>query len=309
LVDPPNAAAVKKGVGFAHGTFGELLQGALRGENNHFLVTLPITRFTKVVFTLDEALDAISCDPPHKTKSLHFANQLIAHFKRRIGGHLTIRSNLPEGKGMASSSADMVATARALEASLGRLVPVELILNLLRAIEPTDGVMFPDFVSFFHRRVTLCRRLGSPSRLRILAIDEGGQVDTIAYNQRDHVFTDAEFTEYASLLEQAGTAISRNDLGLLGRVATRSAVLNQKRNPKRHLSEMLEISEETGALGVVVTHSGPCIGLLFPYQRENRNQIERAETRLRHLSNTVFSLETLGTSPLGRVVEQPARGA
>jgi hypothetical protein len=62
LVDPPNAAAVKKGVGFAHGTFGELLQGALRGENNHFLVTLPITRFTKVVFTLDEALDAISSD-------------------------------------------------------------------------------------------------------------------------------------------------------------------------------------------------------------------------------------------------------
>ena len=287
------SAGVPKGVGFAHGTFGELLQGALPGENNHFLVTLPIARFTKAVFTSAETSDQICVDPPHKTKSLDFANKLIAHFNLRLGGHLSIGSDLPEGKGMASSSADMVATARALASALGRSVPVELVLDVLRTIEPTDGVMFPDFVSFFHRRVALGRRLGFPSQLKILAIDEGGQVDTIAYNQRDHEFTDAERAEYTSLLAKAGAAISSNDLELLGYVATRSALLHQKRNPKRHLSEMLAICKESGALGVVVTHSGPCIGLLFPYQHAYERQIERAEGQLRDLVDTVFSVETL----------------
>lgn len=293
---PAWLTGVKAGVGRAHGTFGELLQGALPGDNNHFLVTLPIAKFTKAVFTPDEVSDAISVAPSHKIKSLAMAQKLIAHGKLRIGGHLSIESDLPEGKGMASSSADMVATARALASATGRSVPVERLLEILRTIEPTDGVMFPDFVAFFHRRVALCRRLGFPSRLNILAIDEGGQVDTIAYNQRHHVFTDAERAEYASLLEQAGLAISRNDLSLLGRVATRSAILHQKRNPKRYLDEMLAISKETHALGVVVTHSGPCIGLLFPCEPAYKRQIERAETRLRHLTDTVFSVLTLDAS-------------
>lgn len=296
-LQPPNARTLQEGIGVANGTFGELLQGALLGDNNHFLVTLPIQKFSRAVFTPNVATKQITVTPSNKSKSLALIQRLVDHYRLGIGGHLSIESELPEGKGLASSSADLVATARALESAMGLVIPTELILFLLRTIEPSDGVMYPEFVTFFHRKVELGRQLGFPSRLQVVAIDEGGQIDTIEYNQRNHPFTDAECAEYAELLHTIETAIRSNDLALLGRVATSSAILNQKRNPKRHLDQMLEISQETQALGVVVTHSGPCIGLLFPHEPAWQAQIEHATTLLANLTDQVFMVESLAAAP------------
>jgi len=297
-IKPPDPLILQEGIGVANGTFGELLQGALQGDNNHFLVTLPIQKFSRAVFTPNGATKRITVTPSNKSKSLALIQKLVEHYGLSIGGHLLIESELAEGKGLASSSADLVATARALESTMGCVIPTELILAILRTIEPSDGVMYPEFVTFFHRKVELGRRLGFPSRLKVLAIDEGGQIDTIEYNRRHHPFTEEECAEYAELLQTIEIAIHCNNLGLLGRVTTRSAILNQKRNPKRHLDQMLKLCKATNALGVVVTHSGPCIGLLFPHAPEHTKQIERAKTLLAKLANQVFVVESLEPQPL-----------
>ena len=288
---------IRKGIGYAHGTFGELLQGTLHGANNQFLVTLPISRFSKATFLPDPHSNELVIEPAHKIKSLDLLKRLIAHFNVDIGGRLIIESELPEGKGMASSSADMVATVRALENSFRRLISIDMLLSMLRAIEPTDGVMFPDFVSFFHRRVDLCRRFGFPSsRIKILAVDEGGQVDTVAFNQRSHEFDDDERNEYASLLEKVETAIAQNDLTTMGKIATRSAILHQDRHPKRHLEKLLQISRDTGALGVAVAHSGSCAGLLYP--EGNPAPIEKARRMLRRVTDNIFTVSSLNSDYL-----------
>lgn len=297
-IKPPDPLILQEGIGVANGTFGELLQGALQGDNNHFLVTLPIQKFSRAVFTPNGATKRITVTPSNKSKSRALIQKLVEHYGLSIGGHLLIESELAEGKGLASSSADLVATARALESMMGCVIPTELILAILRTIEPSDGVMYPEFVTFFHRKVELGRRLGFPSRLKVLAIDEGGQIDTIEYNRRHHPFTEEECAEYAELLQTIEIAIHCNNLGLLGRVTTRSAILNQKRNPKRHLDQMLKLCKATNALGVVVTHSGPCIGLLFPHAPEHTKQIERAKTLLAKLANQVFVVESLEPQPL-----------
>lgn len=296
-IKPPDLLMLQEGVGVANGTFGELLQGALPGDNNHFLVTLPIQKFSRAVFTPNDAAKGITVTPSNKSKSRTLIQKLIDHYGLGIGGHLSIESELSEGKGLASSSADLVATARALEATMGCAIPTELILAVLRTIEPSDGVMYPEFVTFFHRKVELGRQLGFPTRLKVVAIDEGGQIDTIEYNRRQRPFTHEECAEYAELLETIEAAICRNDLELLGRVATRSAILNQKRNPKRYLDQMLEISQATNALGVVVTHSGPCIGLLFPHEPAWQKQIEQAKIWLANLTDQVFVVESLEAAP------------
>ncbi len=291
------APTAQEGVGIANGTFGELLQGSLQNDDNHFLVTLPIQRFSKVVFTPDATSERITVTPSHKLKSRDLVQKLLDYYELRIGGHLSIESELPEGKGMASSSADLVAAARALASSLSHIIPTELILAVLRTIEPSDGVMYPEFVTFFHRKVELGRRLGFPSRLKIVAIDEGGQIDTIEYNQHNHLFSDDECAEYAELLQTVEAAILGNDLTLLGRVTTRSAVLNQSRNPKRHLGQMVEISKEVQALGVVGAHSGPCLGLIFPDGPAYRKRIERGIKALSQLTDNVFVVESLEGLP------------
>jgi len=261
-------------------------------DDDHFMVTLPIQKFSKVVFTPDSSSNGITVSPTHKTKSRELVQKLVECYGL-CGGHLTIESELPEGKGMASSSADLVAATRAFESTLGRAIPTQLILGFLRSIEPSDGVMYSEFVTFFHRKVELCRRLGSPSRLKVVAVDEGGQVDTIEYNQRNRLFTDSECSEYAELLQTMEEAILGNDLVSLGRVATRSAILNQRRNPKRHLDRIIEIGKEVQALGVVVTHSGPCLGLLFPDQPDCHQFIEQAKTELASVTDDVFIVESI----------------
>ena len=293
--DTPAARDLREGIGVANGTFGELLQGSLATDDRHFLVTLPVNRFSRAVFTPDPRSSIVTVAPSHKYKSLELINDLLREYRIETGGHLYVASELPEGKGMASSSADLVAVARAFESSAGCTIPTSLMLALLRSIEPTDGVMYPEFVTFYHRRVELRRRLGSPSRLRVVALDEGGRIDTIEYNHRNGHFTSEECSEYEHLLDAMESAVMANDLTLLGRVATRSAILNQKRNPKRHLDEMIEIARENGALGVVVAHSGPCLGLLFPDEPAFDDSVETARVRVMNLCGNAFVVESLET--------------
>ena len=281
------------GTGMANGTFGELLQGSLQKDTDHFLVTLPIRKFSRVVFTPDMSSKVVTVTPGHKTKSRDFVQKLIDCCQFDFGGHLSIESELPEGKGMASSSADLIAAARAVESSLDRPIPMNLILTFMRAIEPTDGVMYPEFVTFFHRRVELGCRLGAPSPLKIVAIDEGGQIDTIDYNRRNYLFTERECAEYAELLKTLESAILRDDLAELGRVTTRSSILNQERSPKRYLDRIIGIGKKVRALGVVVTHSGPCLGLIFPDAPAYQRQIGLAINALSNLTDNVFVVDSL----------------
>ena len=286
--------SVLQGTGFAHGTFGELLQGALPGPENHFLITLPIHRFSRTTLTVHPEHTSLCVTPSRKVKAARLAELLLHRLGRPERGHLHIESQLPEGKGLASSSADLVATARAIFSAHGRPVDEELLLDLLREIEPTDGVMYSDCVAFFHRRVQLHRRLGSfDERLSILAIDEGGIVDTVTYNESCNGFTDLECTTYAELLDEACEAFSRSDLQALGAIATRSSELNQPRNPKRYFGRMLSLSEDCEALGVVATHSGPCLGLLFDDSEKHRRAKDEARRDLESQGLEIFELSTL----------------
>lgn len=250
------------GVGVSFGTFGELMQGALPGEDSDFLVTLPIARWSTAEVTLVPGDGPLLVDPPDRRKALRLAELVLAHFGVRAGGRLTVASELPVGKGMASSSADLVATMRAVADALGWPVSPRVTEDLLRLIEPSDGLMYHDTVAFHHRRVRLCRRLGSLPPMTIVGVDEGGQVDTVDFNASRDAITPAERREYARLLDRLAVALPAGDLATVGAVATRSAVLNQARCPKPHLDQVLEVCRQVGALGVAVAHSGTMAGVL-----------------------------------------------
>ena len=283
-----------QGTGLAHGTFGELLQGALPGAENHFLITLPIHRFSRASLTVHPEHTTLCVTPSRKVKAARMAELLLQRLGMPVRGHLHIQSQLVEGKGLASSSADLVATARAIFAARHQSVDEEMMLEVLREIEPTDGVMYPDCVAFFHRQVRLHRRLGSFGRqLHILAVDEGGVVDTVSYNQRCNGYSDPECVAYAKLLDEAGEAFVQGDLSTLGAIATRSSVLNQPRNPKRHFDRMLRLCDESEALGLVATHSGPCLGLLFDDSQDHDRARAQARRELE-----MQGLETLEFSTL-----------
>lgn len=267
------------GVSRACGTFGELLQGVLPDNDLDFLVTLPIELWSTARFTVDPTSTTVTVRPVHKRKSLALARALLARCGTDTGGALTIESDIPEGKGLASSSADLVATSRAICAAFGTAVPAATLEDLLRAIEPSDGVMYAGIVAFYHRKVRLRERLGYLPGLTIVGIDEGGAVPTVAFNRVPKPFDAADKREYGRLLDLLARATRARDLATVGEVATRSTVMNQKLRPKRTLGEIRRICREAGGLGVVSAHSGTVLGVLLddddPAYAERLDRVRR----------------------------------
>jgi L-threonine kinase len=281
------------GRGCCPGSFGELLQGALPGNDLDFLVTLPIRLWSEATFRPSARLDRVRVVPEGKVKARVAAQRTLAASGLPPGGELTLTSPLPEGKGLASSTADMVAAVRAVCAAHGRAASPCAIELLIRGIEASDGVMYAGVVAYRHRQVRLHRTLGALPAMTILAVDEGGAVDTVAFNRRPRQFARSDKEEYATLLSRMQRAVAASDLPEVGRLSTRSAVLHQRRLPKRLLGDVLAISREIGALGVGVTHSGTCLGLLLdPAEARYRRQLSQGKRLLAELGQPVAALRT-----------------
>jgi len=289
-----NCVGDTHGTSTVFGTFGELLQGVLYENDLDFLVTFPIACYTTATFHPDTANRAISVYPRYKQKALKLARLMLDHCACPIGGTIRLESSLPEGKGLASSSADLVATARAIGNYLGHEPHPALIETLLREIEPSDGVMYSSIVAFYHRKVQLREQLGSLPSLTIVGIDEGGEVDTVEFNRIPKLFSAAKKQEYERLLVQIASAIQSKDVSTVGQIATQSALMNQKLQPKRTLDAMIAICQSVRGLGVIAAHSGTMLGLLLSPDAPNyRQQLMDARAACEVLAGNVSIYHSL----------------
>jgi uncharacterized protein involved in propanediol utilization len=276
------------GVGRAFGTFGELLQGQLGEEQTDFLVTLPIDRYSYAIFVADGMLPDVLVFPPEKQKSQMLARRILAQYALPPGGRLILQSELPIGKGLASSSADLVATTKAISSCFHLQVDAAVLAILMCQIEPSDGVMYPGAVTFHHRQGLLREFFGVLPPLTILGIDEGGALDTMEFNRRRTPFTTREADEYQHLLVVLSRALRQRDFSRIGQVATRSAVMNQARNPKQLLDMCIAVCKDIDGLGVVAAHSGTCLGILLPTDGPGISaQVRQAHHALSQFRHTV----------------------
>lgn len=261
----PGAEPAARGsaVGHAFGTFGELLQGALPEPDGHFLVTFPLARWATAAFHPRPDRRDVRVTPGHKGKSRRVAEVVLAALGVPYGGLLEVGGDLPEGKGLASSSADLVATVRAVGAAFGRSFSPAETEAFLRGIEPADGVMYDEIVAFRHREVRLGRRLGVLPPLAVVAHDEGGQVDTVAHNRGSGAIDAADRREYARLLDRLAGGIAAADLAEVGAVATRSAEMNARRREREGFELLRGLCREVDGLGLVLAHSGTMLGVLL----------------------------------------------
>ncbi len=161
------------------GACGELVQGMIDGK--FFLITCPINITAEVRVTLKPG---VLQGPRGKSKALRAVQLTLAYLGSRSGARVSINNTLPSGKGLASSTAYVVAAITATASSLGVELSLSELKNLALAIEPTDGTFFPGIVFFDHRRGQYCQYLGQPPPLQILVVDPGGTVDTVRFNLR-----------------------------------------------------------------------------------------------------------------------------
>ena len=247
----------------APGTCGELVQGQFKNGDD-FLVTLPIDLWSEVQVEVDTASSIVQGTPINKEKTRLAVRKTLDFLGySKVGARFNVVSAIPEGKGMASSTADIVAACRATATALGLSLSPEEISSIAIEIEPSDGVMYPGVVCYNHRRGMLIESLGTLPQLNILAVDLGGWVDTLQFNQTPKEYSPEELDEIGQAYELVKAGIREQNLGIIGAAATLSARVNQRLLPKPHLETLIEISSKYGAYGVCVAHSGTIAGLLF----------------------------------------------
>ncbi|EUB98301.1 GHMP kinase [Rhizobium sp. CF080] len=262
--------AKKRGTGKAIAHHGELLQGVFEdagGQLLRGLVSLPCPALTSIATFAPNERDEVTVSPTFCEKARRAASQSLVTFARvRTGGHLRLVTNIPIGRGMGSSTADVLASIHAVLDYLGIVTTTESIMRIAVDAETAcDSTLFKQQAVLFAQRdgiVLEAFRKPIPS-LNIVSVDmaPASTVSTLEFQPAQYEPGEVEiFRPLRSLLRRA---IDTGDVLSLGRVATASAWINERFLPKPRLRELQAIAMRYGASGLQVAHSGTIAGLLF----------------------------------------------
>ncbi len=260
-------ASAMRGVAWSPGTCGELAQGHLDGVP--VMVTCPIDVGSQAIVEVSDGSGSV-CGPADAPKARQaVASTLDLLGRPELNARLQLQSALPRSKGMASSTADVVAAIAATAAALGATLSPQQQAELAVAIEPSDGVMLPGIALFDHLEGRIARSLGRPPPMRVLVLEFAGEVDTQAFNaQNGNAGARADEVQFREALDLISAGLAGGDPESIGRGATLSSLANQAVLPKPQLPAAMELGRAAGAVGVNVAHSGTVIGLLFDADAE-----------------------------------------
>ncbi|SMD06067.1 GHMP kinase [Sporomusa malonica] len=242
----------------APGSCGELVQGTINGVN--FLITCPVDWYSEV--TVVPGGSMTSAEP----KAAAAVDKTLKYLYAAGDFGLVVESDLPVGKGMASSSADISAACQAASLAVtGRRLSCDEIADIALAIEPTDGIFYPGIIMFDHVQGKIRRTLGTPPPINIAVFDAGGEVDTLAFNDRQDLasLNQAKELQIIQAVELVAKGLEIGDARLIGQGATMSALANQAILYKPCLDTAINISRDFGAVGVCAAHSGTVLGVMF----------------------------------------------
>jgi L-threonine kinase len=245
----------------AAGTCGELVQG-FTSQGVPFHVTCPISRTATVTVTVRPAPEfAVTQIEPGLSK--------LAQSLRRTSGLLELEplevrvehwSDLDIGKGMGSSTADIVAAARALAAACDRALSPGQLAKLATSIESSDGSMYPGLVAFNQKTGDVLERFSWWPQFVILMITPPQSFNT---ESADFDGKHKIGSQFDNILSSLRTAAAERDTLAFARAATESARINQRFVPNPFHALLEDRADDLGALGVNVGHTGTVLGLLF----------------------------------------------
>ncbi|MFX3623865.1 MAG: kinase [Ectobacillus sp.] len=251
---------MRVGRGSCNGTFGELVQGVL--DERPFLITLPIPALRSKAIFIPDTTDSRIIGSCSNKKAIEACKKLCQWFDVKEGGRLRIDSNIPVGKGMASSSADIVAAMKAVAHSYSLPLTEEMISLVASEIEPTDGVMYQGAVAYDYIHGQLIESFGSLPPFLLIGVDTGGIVDTLQFNRLAKPYDRQDRNQFTEAYELARAGIKQKNMAYICKAATMSAHINQKILPKPYFHEFERLSRACQG-GLVIAHSGTVMGILL----------------------------------------------
>ena len=241
-------------------TCGEWVQGLWDGTPA--LVSCPIDWYHRAHVRLDE--DGFWELPDEAPKAAAALETGIARLRGKVGGILELDSPAPRGRGYGTSTADIAASLYALGEALRQpFTPAEVAQMAVR-VEPSDSTIFPKMTLFTHRDGTNHQVWGTAPPLSVILLDPGGEVDTLAFNQRD---IGAALSRLESIHKEAFSLLQiglrERDWEAVGKAASLSAIAHQGILFSPLLETAVRLCNQIDALGVCRAHSGTILGLIL----------------------------------------------
>ncbi len=271
-VEAPPGEAV--GFGWAPATCGEVLQGHL-ADGRHIVVSLPIALGAGAEATLRFGTPssprrgeiALAGGGP---KAATAASRTLAVLGRDLrsgdGADLRLRidDDLPVGRGLGTSTADIVAIIRAVAGAMGATLAGTEIHRLACSIEASDGVAFDGLAAVDRDAAAPIALWPTPPQLRVLAAVPSTRFETRSGGEN------AVGAPVDDLFEALGAAVAAGSARGIAAVATESGRRHRGTAPSEVFEALLLLADDLGALGVARAHTGTAAGLLFSMDEPGR---------------------------------------
>lgn len=249
---------------------GEIIQGWILGSEK--LVSCPVSWYSCVEVTSGAPL----ANERPLTRAM--VNQLLALWQLppRLTQTIRIdcRSTIPVAKGMASSTADIAATAVATARHLAQPLSQHELARLCVALEPTDSTFFAGLTLFDHHHASTQIACQGLPNVEVLVLESPLTLTTAAYHRlarQQALVANAQTLD--SAWRKLQQACATDDAALLGEAATLSAQASQQVLPKPAFDTLLELVERCGLYGLNVAHSGSVVGLLLDSAKHDVDRV------------------------------------
>nr|WP_153687581.1 L-threonine kinase [Citrobacter portucalensis] len=188
---------------------------------------------------------------------------------------IDVQSTIPVAKGMASSTADIAATAIATAQYLGHQLDESTLAQLCVSLEPTDSTVFRQLTLFDHNDASTQIACEAQPQLDLLVLESPETLLTADYHRTPR---QSGLLAGAPALKRAWekvqeACISQNPYRM-GEAATLSAIASQLLLPKPNFDSLLALVEECDLYGVNVAHSGSVVGLMLDRKRHDVDYIK-----------------------------------
>lgn len=261
-----------KAYGICPASCGEFVQGISADEE--YLCSYAIDKYSTVI--VEEGLNDINSGPYKSRKAVEEVfKKFNIPIKDSKNISIHINSDIPIGKGMASSTADIGATIKATLSLIGKNLSSEEISKLAANIEPTDSIFMEKHCIFNPLNGEVIKSLGKIDNARVIILEPKITLSTMKIRKdikyKEKKIDNKEVIKEAFYLLEEG--ITKNDLSLIGKASTLSSLANENIHKKEGLNKIIEISKAYGAYGVNIAHSGTVVGILIDREMNDKKLI------------------------------------
>lgn len=244
---------------------GELMQGELPGHQS-FLLSNKSSCIFKSTTVILPAFSAIPLPLGKKSEaavSLFWEGLSTEQKKTDLKQlHISQSSNIPTGKGLSSSSADVLGILSALNQFYKTDYSAEKLYSLAASIEPTDPCLHTEHLLLNQRKGEILKTFDPrPFQLIYFDSDPEAIVDTIDFS-KTVCYKPAQHQHFQALYEHMVSAWKQNDYTVFYHCIRSSAEINNCYLPKKNFHVLYDFAMSKN-IGLFVAHSGTYIGLVI----------------------------------------------